>query len=203
VVIGLKFMPTLSTLRSSLPTFQHSLQELNFPPNSFTHVYMSFGIMFPSNTLKVLSNMYDALVPGAPVSFTFWKRFGIWSLMHKASILATSDPTLPPPKFYHPHWNHPETMVSFLEHAGFKDVRVSEQEIPWTAESKTAFVNNAMATPLWSEYVRKWSEEQREKVRDCALEVLDEEFPDAGHGPIEIPMEAYIAFARKPEETDV
>jgi hypothetical protein len=159
---------------------------------------MSFGIMFPNDTAKVLSNMFRSLVSGAPVSFTFWKRSGIWALMHRAAVLATCDPTIPPPKFYHPSWNHAETIITHLEHAGFKDIGVSDEEIPWRVENKSAFVRITMNTPMWKEYIKSWPEEQREKVHDCALEVLDEEYPNAEHGPIDIPMVGYIAYARKP-----
>lgn len=158
---------------------------------------MSFGIMFPSNTAKVLSAMSAALVPGAPVSFTFWKMAGIWATMHKAAILATSDPTIPPPKFYHPSWNHAETIVTHLDHAGFKDIHVTDENIPWKVENKSTFVRFAASTPMWKEYESKWTQEQKEKLVDCAMQVLDEEFPDAGHGPIDIPMIGYIAVAKK------
>jgi hypothetical protein len=159
---------------------------------------MSFGIMFPNDTNKVLTRMSAALVSGAKVSFTFWKMSGIWVIMHKAAILATADPTTPPPKFYHPKWNHSETLVKHLEQAGFKDIKISDQNIPWNVESKSAFVKFATSTPMWTEYVKAWPKEQQDKVVDCALEVLDEEYPDAGHGAIDIPMIGFIAVARKP-----
>jgi hypothetical protein len=158
---------------------------------------MSYGIMFPSDTAKVLNRMAAALVPGAPVSFTFWKMSGIWATMHKASILATSDPTLPPPKFYHPSWNHAETLITALDHAGFKDISVTDENIPWKVESKSAFVKFASTTPMWKEYESSWTQEQKEKLVDCALQVLDEEYPDAGHGPIEIPMIGFIGIAKR------
>ena len=159
---------------------------------------MSFGIMFPSDTQKALSRMYSALEPGAKVSFTCWKKSGMWAIMHKAAICATSDPTIPPPKFYHPSWNHPETLATHLEHAGFKDIKVMEHNIPWEVESKTAFVKAVTATPMWKEYIKNWTPEQQEKLGDCAMEVLDEEYPDAGHGSIAVPMIAFISVARKP-----
>lgn len=118
--------------------------------------------------------------------------------MHKAAILATSDTTIPPPKFYHPSWNHSETLISHLEHAGFKDIKISEQNIPWEVESKSAFYKFVNGTPMWKEYTKNWTADQKEMIHDCVLEVLDEEYPDAGHGPIEIPMIGYIGFARKP-----
>lgn len=154
--------------------------------------------MFPSETDKVLSKMFNALESGAKVSFTFWKKSGIWAIMHKAAICATSDPTIPPPKFYHPSWNHSETLVIHLEHAGFKDIKVMDQNIPWEVESKSYFVKFAIETPMWQEYIKSWTQEQKDKLVDCAMEVLDEEYPDAGHGSIEIPMIAWIGVARKP-----
>jgi hypothetical protein len=158
---------------------------------------MSFGIMFPNDTDKVLSRMSAALVPDAPVSFTFWREPGIWTLMHKAAILATSNPTIPPPQFYHPSWSHSETIVNHLLHAGFRDIKITEQNIPWKVECKSTCVKITTTTPLWKEYQKTWTQEQQDKVVDCALEVLDEEYPDAGHGPIEIPMIAFIAIARR------
>lgn len=142
--------------------------------------------------------MFSALESGAKVSFTCWKKSGIWALMHKAAICATSDPTIPPPKFYHPSWNHSETLVTHLEHAGFKDIKVMDQNIPWEVEGKSAFVKFATATPMWKEYIKGWTQEQQDKLVDCAMEVLDEEYPDAGHGSIEIPMVGFIGVARKP-----
>jgi len=154
--------------------------------------------MFPNDTAKVLERMSAALVPGAPVSFTFWKKSGIWVLLHKAAILVTSDPTIPPPKFYHPSWNHAETLVSHLEQAGFKDIKISELSYPWEVQSKTTFLKFITATPMWKAYTKDWTADQMDKTHDCVLEVLDEEYPDAGHGPIEIPMIAFVGFARKP-----
>jgi hypothetical protein len=121
----------------------------------------------------------------------------MWTIMHKAAILATCDPTMPPPKFYHPSWNHSQTLVNHLQHAGFCDIKITEENIPWKVESKSTFVRFATSTPLWKEYQKSWTQEQRDKVVDCALEVLDEEYPDAGHGPIEIPMIVFIAVAKK------
>jgi hypothetical protein len=152
--------------------------------------------MFPNDTAKVLSRMSAALVPGAPVSFTYWRKSGIWAIMHKAAILATSDPTIPAPKFYHPSWNHSETLVSHLTHAGFKDIKLTEENIPWKVDCKSTFVKYAISTPMWKEYVKSWSQDHLDKLVDCALEVLDEEYPDAGHGPIEIPMIGYIGVAK-------
>jgi hypothetical protein len=152
--------------------------------------------MFPDNTAKVLLRMSAALIPGAPVSFTVWKTAGMWVLMHKAAILARCDPTIPPPNFYHPSWNHPETLIGHLERAGFQDIQISDRNIPWRVENKSAFVRRTAGTPMWKEYVKDWTPEQREKVSDCILEVLDEEYPDAAHGPIDVPMIGYIAFAR-------
>jgi hypothetical protein len=154
---------------------------------------MSFGIMFLSDTAKVLSRMSAALVAGAPVSFTFW----IWDIMHKAAICAASDPTILPPKFYHPSWNHTETLVNHLQHAGFKEIRVIEENIPWKLDSKTSFLKFANSTPQMKEYQKNWTQEQRDKLGDCVLEVLDEMYPDAGHGPIEVSMIGFIAIARK------
>jgi hypothetical protein len=158
---------------------------------------MSFGIMFPADTAKVLERLSAVLVPGAPVSFTFWKESGIWTIMHKAAILATSDPTIPPPKFYHPKWNHSETLVRYLEESGFKDIKISEHNYPWVAQSKTMFSKFIPATPMWRAYEKDWTVEQKDKLHDCVLEVLDEVYPDAEHGPIEIPMIAFIGYARK------
>lgn len=153
--------------------------------------------MFPNDTAKVLSRMSAALVPGAPVSFTFWKKHGIWDIMHKAAICATSDPTIHPAKFYHPSWNHSETLINHLQHAGFKDIKVTEEDIPWKPESKTAFLKFANSTPQMKEYQKNWTQEQRDKLEDCVLEVLDEMYPDAGHGPIEVSMIGFIGIARK------
>jgi len=153
--------------------------------------------MFPDDTTKVLERLSAALVPGAPVSFSFWKESGMWILMHKAAILATSDPTFPPPKFYHPKWLHSETLVSYLERGGFKDIKISEHSHPWIAQSKTAFGKSISSTPLWTAYTKDWTAEQKEKYHDCLFEVLDESYPEAEHGPIEIPMTAYIGVARK------
>lgn len=158
---------------------------------------MSFGIMFPIHTEEVLAKMAASLTPGAPVSFTFWRKFGIWAVMHKAAICATCDTTHPEPRFYHPKWAHSETLVSYLEHAGFKDITVTEENIPWKVESKSAFVKYVKSLPMWKDYIKDWSLEQQEKLVDCALEVLDEEYPDAGHGPIEIPMMGFIAVAKR------
>ena len=47
------------------------------------------------------------------------------------------------------------------------------------------------------EYQKSWTREQRDKLEDCVLEVLDEMCPDAGHGPIEVSMIAFIEIARK------
>ena len=157
---------------------------------------MSFGIMFPNDTAKVLERMSAALVPGAPVSFTFWKKSGIWWFMHKAAILATCDQTIPPPKFYHPRWNHAETIQTALDHAGYKDIRITEADIPWHVENKHSFVNFTVSTPIWKDYVKNWPQEQQDKLVDCAMEVLDEAYPDAGHGPIDIPMVGFIVAAR-------
>src|SRR5271170_7712272 len=132
---------------------------------------MSFGIMFPSDTAKVLDRMSAALVSGAPVSFSFWKKQGFWDLMHKAAICATSDPTLPPPKFYNPKWNHSETIVDALQRAGYKDIKITEASIPWKPESKSSFVKFASSTPQWKEYSKNWTQEQKEKLTDCALKV--------------------------------
>jgi len=157
---------------------------------------MSFGIMFPNDTAKVLSRMKAALIPHAPVSFTFWKKQGFWEIMHKAAICATSDPTLPVPKFYHPSWNHSETLVSHLQHAGFKDIKITEENIPWKVESKSVFVKTMTNMPQWKVYTKDWTQEQKDKIGDCALEVLDAMYPDAEHGPIEVPMIGFIAIAR-------
>jgi hypothetical protein len=170
---------------------------LDYPENTFTHAFMSFGIMFPNDTHKVLTNIATALPSGAPVSFTFWKRAGVWELMHQAAICATSDPTIPAPKFFNPRWLHAETMVEALNHAGFADIKVIDEDKPWKVESKKMFIKFAMGMPQWGGYTKNWTQEQREKVVDCALQVLDEAYPDAGHGPIEVPMVGFIATARK------
>jgi hypothetical protein len=155
---------------------------------------MSFGIMFPNDTHEVLTRMAATLPTNAPVSLTFWKKNGILELLHKAAICATSDPTIHPLRLHSPRWHHAVTMVDALNRAGFTDIKIIDEDIPWKVESKNAFIKLSM--PLWTDYTKTWTQEQKDKFVDCVLEVLDEAFPDAGHGPIEVSMVGYIATAR-------
>src|SRR4051794_12537294 len=104
-------------------------QDINFPPNTFSHVFVNFGIfILPTSTL---AKCHSVLRPNGAIGIS------TWSSIDWVEVLGRAVARLPSPRPYAPtiseveemfykgnHWNLPSWVGEQLKDAGFKDVEV-------------------------------------------------------------------------------
>jgi len=103
-----------------LEAAQAKWQALKFPDNTFTHVFLTFGVMLIPNYKSALKSIYRVLRRRGRAAITIWKRHGHWDYLTRAARIVFQDKTYPPPTFYDPKWSDGKYVSKLLTAMGFR-----------------------------------------------------------------------------------
>ncbi|KAK5453437.1 hypothetical protein LTS15_006622 [Exophiala xenobiotica] len=159
--------------------------DTKLPSSHFTHIMLNFGPMIFSDSKKGMGECYRMLRPGGTLAMTSWEVVG-WMPDVRAAM--ASDPELPgmPPddqlrKAFSSgaKWDEEPWVRGFVSEMGFVDVGVEKGVF-------MLLVNT------------QWTEEQKEKYRDRAKDVIEKYMADKyGEGEIQWDWVALMTIAKK------
>jgi ubiquinone/menaquinone biosynthesis C-methylase UbiE len=141
-------------------------EHLDFPDASFDRVLCGFGIMFPPNQARALSEMHRVLRPGGRIGLSTWRETESHDLslvlvaLGQASVRPLGSIT------------EPEVLAKILAEAGFADVRVQADTHDFLHADLDAYWRGAMGTGA-RRSIEGLDPEQTARVRAALAERLE------------------------------
>ena len=162
--------------------------------------------MFFANPVAALRNVREALAPGAPINMVVWRRKLDNEFMHRAELVVEEyleepeDPEAPrcgPGPF---SMANADTVSDVLGHAGFTDIRLARQDLPYTiGRDLDEAVEFNMALGPAAEVLRGWGgrvDEIRPKIAADLRATLSDYVVDGG--AVVAPASTWAITARAP-----
>jgi SAM-dependent methyltransferase len=141
-------------------------ESLDLPDASFDRVLCGFGIMFPPNQARALSEMCRVLGPGGRIGLSTWRE----AESHDLSIVLGR---LGRPTSRAPGWiGEPDVLKDLLTRAGFPDVRVQADTHDFLHADLDAYWRGALGTGA-RRSIEALDEEQTVRVRAALAERLE------------------------------
>jgi ubiquinone/menaquinone biosynthesis C-methylase UbiE len=180
--------------------------ELTKFDRTFDYAFSRMGTMFFANPVAALRNVREALAPGGPLNMIVWRRKLDNEFMHRAELVVAE--YLDEPEDYEAPRCGPgpfsmanaDTVSDVLRHAGFEDVRLARQDLPYkVGESLEQAVEFNLALGPAAEVLRGWGsrvDEVRPKIASALREALAD-FVVAG-GAVVAPASTWAVTARAP-----
>lgn len=173
---------------------------------SFDYAFSRMGTMFFANPVAALRNVREALEPGALLNIVVWRRKLDNDFMHRAELVVEEyldepeDPEAPrcgPGPF---SMANADTVSDVLKHAGFEDVRLARQDLPYKIGNDLdhAVAFNMALGPA-AEVLRGWGhrvDEIRPRIASDLREVLSDYVTN--DGSVVAPSSTWAITARSP-----
>ena len=173
---------------------------------TFDYAFSRMGTMFFANPVAALRNVRAALAPGALLNMVVWRRKLDNDFMHRAELVVaeyleepeeSEAPRCGPGPF---SMANADTVSDVLIHAGFEDVRLARQDLPYKIgndlEHAVAF---NMALGPAAEVLRMWGgrvDEIRPTIAANLREALADFVVDGG--AVVAPASTWAVTARSP-----
>lgn len=180
--------------------------ELTKFERTFDYAFSRMGTMFFANPVAALRNVREALAPGALLNIIVWRRKLDNEFMHRAELVVAE--YLDEPEDYEAPRCGPgpfsmanaDTVSDVLKHAGFEDVRLARQDLPYkVGESLEQAVEFNMALGPAAEVLRGWGgrvDEIRPKIANDLREALADFVVEGG--AVVAPSSTWAITARSP-----
>jgi SAM-dependent methyltransferase len=132
---------------------------------TFDYAYSRMGTMFFANPVRALGNVREALVPGGLLNMVVWRRKLDNVFMHRAELVV-EEYLDEPDESYAPRCGpgpfsmaNADTVTDVLVHAGFEDVRLARQDLPYKIgnDLEQAVAFNLALGPA-AEVLRMWGD---------------------------------------------
>ena len=173
---------------------------------TFDFAFSRMGTMFFANPVAALRNVRESMAPGAPLNMVVWRRKLDNECMHRAELVVEEyleepeDPEAPrcgPGPF---SMANADTVSDVLKHAGFTDVRLARQDLPYRiGRDLDQAVEFNMALGPAAEVLRGWGgrvDEIRPKIAaDLRAALADFVAED---GTVLAPASTWSVTARAP-----
>jgi len=173
---------------------------------TFDYAFSRMGTMFFANPVRALRNVREALVPGGLLNMVVWRRKLDNVFMHRAELVV-AEYLDEPDESYAPRCGpgpfsmaNADTVTDVLVHAGFEDVRLARQDLPYKIgndlEQAVAF---NMALGPAAEVLRMWGnrvDEIRPRIAADLREALAGYVVD--DGAVVAPSSTWAVTARVP-----
>jgi len=173
---------------------------------TFDYAFSRMGTMFFANPVAALRNVREALTPGGLLNVVVWRRKLDNEFMHRAELVVaeyldepeeSEAPRCGPGPF---SMANADTVTDVLVHAGFEDIRLARQDLPYKIGSdlEHAVAFNMALGPA-AEVLRMWGErvdEIRPKIA-ADLRAALADFVVAG-GAVVAPASTWAVTARAP-----
>ncbi|MDR3713782.1 MAG: class I SAM-dependent methyltransferase [Puia sp.] len=171
-------------------------QDLPYEDASFDLVVSQFGIMFIPDKAKAFTGFHRVLRPGGRLHFNTWNTIASNEVVYKASeIIDRFFPDRPPAFYRSPFSFHDEDQIrSLVRAAGFSDIRMELRKMtgfsPTAAEAATGLVEGS---PVIG-FIIENAPELLFRIRESVEKEIAARF---GEKPLQSPLEAWVAEARK------
>jgi ubiquinone/menaquinone biosynthesis C-methylase UbiE len=166
-------------------------QELTYPDDYFTHVYMSMGIFLLPDAEKGASEIYRVLKPGGSAIITSIKKVGWVKLFQEAQEKAA----IQKPLWKGPlkeEWYTKEKLHDVLSAGGFKDIKITNSETVQPGSMIEKFVKSMRET-VTKGITERWAEDEKQRFEAATDEVLKKELEN----PRDMEVLAYVAVVKK------
>lgn len=176
---------------------------------TFDYAFSRMGTMFFANPVAALRNVRAALAPGGLLNMVVWRRKLDNDFMHRAELVVaeylqepeeSEAPRCGPGPF---SMANADTVSDVLKHAGFQDVRLSRQDLPYKIgndlEQAVAF---NMALGPAAEVLRMWGS-RADEIRPTIVEDLHKALASfvVDGGAVIAPASTWAVTARAPRAT--
>jgi SAM-dependent methyltransferase len=188
-----------------------AVQDVETQPfdREFDYAFSRMGTMFFANPVVALRNVRQALAPGGVLNMVVWRRKLDNDMMHRAELVVaeyleepeeSEAPRCGPGPF---SMANADTVTDVLVHAGFEDIRLTRQDLPYTiGKDLDQAVEFNMAIGPAAEVLRMWGEridEIRPKIKaDLTTALAD--FVQAD-GSVVAPASTWAISARAGSKT--
>jgi ubiquinone/menaquinone biosynthesis C-methylase UbiE len=99
-----------------------TMQALKFQTNTFTHIFLTFGIMLIPDYDAAIKSLYRVLRQNGRVAITVWKSQGHWAYLTRAARHVFQNPSYPAPSFFDEKWLDGGYTAKILSRHGFRYV---------------------------------------------------------------------------------
>ncbi|KAL5044805.1 S-adenosyl-L-methionine-dependent methyltransferase [Aspergillus fruticulosus] len=176
-------------------------QNLSFSDNTFTHVYMNFGIFFLPDPVRGVEEIYRTLKPGGHVYISTWKDLGYLDTLREAQRIIHPDSANTGERgvfFSQPYseeWFTESKLRDTLIAGGFD---VSRTEILRTKTRLIGTDVEGLIETFLVPYSKRmddagWTVGERERLRAVIRSLLTEEQKESAS----VEMEAFVGVAVK------
>ena len=148
---------------------QVDAEDIPFDDASFDRVISRFGVMFPPDTQRAVSEIRRVLKPGGRVAFTVWAPAdqNVWFGEINKLLLDRGLVTPPPPGMPSPfRFGRPGSFPEELTSAGFDDVQETPRKISWAwpgpPDEYLQFAQNTF--PAWRRGLENAEPATRERI---------------------------------------
>jgi ubiquinone/menaquinone biosynthesis C-methylase UbiE len=167
-------------------------QNLDFPSNTFTHVYMNFGLAFVPDADRGAAEIYRTLVPGGTAFVSSWEHMGYLPLLSTAckTVRPNGDPLRPP---ISEEWRTEKKLVDTFVAGGFarEKIKILRKRTFMGGESVDALVESSLIP--FSMALEGWSDAEKVELKECIKSNMSEEEKRT----VRLDMDAMIAVAEK------
>lgn len=168
-------------------------QELSYPDNTFTHVFMNMGIFLLPEPEKGAKEMYRALKPGGVAVVTSIKQVG-WVRIFQAAQKKVRPGA---PLWKGPlggEWSREDKLRGVMENGGFRteDINLTTIESSQLS-SMVGHLLDSMKDNATKMITGDWNDVEKQHFEVC----LQEEFEKAASDPEELEVVMWVAVARK------
>ena len=136
-VTGVDISKPLLSHAQSLNTFENvkfiedDIQTSTLIPNSFTHAFSRFGVMFFEDSITAFRNIFNLLKPNGELSFICWQspQKNLWQTLIMKEIKQIIDLPTPNPRDPGPFaFGEKEYVQSILDNAGFSNTNIKSYD---------------------------------------------------------------------------
>ncbi|KAL6231082.1 S-adenosyl-L-methionine-dependent methyltransferase [Aspergillus navahoensis] len=176
-------------------------QNLSFAGNSFTHVYMNFGIFFLPDPVRGVEEIYRTLKPGGHVYISTWKDFGYLDILREAQrairpdSVNTGEEGVFFSQLYSEEWFTESKLRNTLIAGGFDEYRI---EILRTSTRLCGMDVEGLIETILVPYSKRmddagWTVGERERLRAVIRGLSTEEQKNSAS----VEMDAFVGVAVK------
>ena len=190
---------TLNTFKN-VTFIEDDIQTSNLTPNSFTHAFSRFGVMFFDDPVTAFKNIFNLLKPNGELSFICWQspQKNLWQTLIMKEIkqiidLPSQNPRDPGPFAF----GEKEYIQSILDNTGFTGTNIVAYEQPVTIfkgyTPSEAVSEMLMLNPSLS-FLKDYPDEKRKEIQS-KLEKAYSAYQNKDG--FEFPSSAWVVSAKK------
>lgn len=176
-------------------------EKLDIPDQTFTHSITNLGLLFFSDDVAGVKEIYRTLKPGGIAVVTTWFNLGYLDAVIRPAQKGIRPNDIPFTFPLSEHWFCPNYVEKCLqEKGGFKHVEIQQRTVYYTAASLDEI--QILLSPAFRNLRENWTKEEQKHYDVAMVENIKKSalpnIKDDGVLEFRIPMKAIIAICHKP-----